>query len=689
MSVAAEPELAAVACKGRVLLVEDDRDIRGALREFLEGSGFAVDEAADGFEGIERFRTLRHDIVVSDIQMPRMKGIDLLRRIRQIEPEASVVLVTGHPSMDVAIEGMKEGACDFIIKPFSLKKVLFIVTRLMEEKRLKAENRELSQKLKEGEATARVHENARRRLGEISRLALLAQPGREDDGLKGLEERVLRTAGEALEAEAAALAVAHEGGYSVLSLGLESPTWVRTQKLERDADPMVAALEAVSSPDGQAGLLACPIANGSRVVGALALARRSRAFSDGERQILESLCGDAAVALENAQLFRDMHEEFSRTEQELKLASRIQQGLLPARPPQMPRLRIRTLTRGARRVSGDFLGFTRGFDGCLGVFVGDVAGKGMPAALLMAMATHVFRELGKRRHAPEDVLAEANSTLADYLGRGVTYVTAIHALINPRRHEMVFAQAGHERPLVYRAATGAVEMLEATGTVLGMFPRARFEPRKARLDKGDVLVLITDGVVDATDRSGCQFGHERLKATIALNGSGGAPAVMAAIEGEIDRFVGGSPPRDDITLVAVEMGYEGWEEVVSTGARDAANSAKAVLYDYVEGLGLERAAFDDVKFVIKEAVQNAIEHGHRGDARKTFKLAWRADEDQLVIRVIDSGPGFCPADLPNPTAAANAFKPRGRGVFLMRRMMDEVSFNAAGNEIELVKSLTP
>ena len=97
--------------------------------------------------------------------------------------------------------------------------------------------------------------------------------------------------------------------------------------------------------------------------------------------------------------------------------------------------------------------------------------------------------------------------------------------------------------------------------------------------------------------------------------------------------------------------------------------------------------FQDLKFVVKEAVQNAIEHGNQGDPRKALSLSWRLSDASLCICVSDSGPGFDPSVLPDPTADQNLFKPRGRGIYLLRKMMDEVSFNDRGNTLEMVKNL--
>jgi serine phosphatase RsbU (regulator of sigma subunit)/anti-sigma regulatory factor (Ser/Thr protein kinase) len=570
----------------------------------------------------------------------------------------------------------------------------------VEQKRLQAENLDLSRRLREKQTWDALRERVSKRLQQVTRLDGISGRPDELETLGKLKERLLRTLADGLEAGGASLATRGSRGSELVVLQSTGRGWRKTHADVDDSDLLKVVRGALAADPDDPAVVAVPLRVGSATVGALALARRDGGVSEAWRALLVHVARDAAVGIHNSCVFYEVRKEHARTEHELKLAQQIQSGLLPERVPQVPGLRLRTLTRGARRVSGDFYGFTRGYDGALGIYVGDVAGKGAPAALIMALSTNVFRELAKQLHEPGEVLTRANRTLTGYLGKGPSFVTAIQVLIRPQHQELCFARAGHEPPLLYRAGSGEVVRPEARGAVLGMFDNVQFDGSKLRLSAGDVLVLYTDGVIDAAAPNGERFGVQRLEQLIQRSAPGGAENVIQVYRDAHRRFVGKAPLRDDLTLVVVEVGFAGWEELAVPGTRDASNRAKAQLYEFMEGLGLDastfqdlkfvvKEAFQDLKFVVKEAVNNALEHGNRWDHNKRLRLSWRADADALRIKVGDAGQGFDPSVLPDPTAPEHVFRPRGRGVYMMRRILDELHFSDLGNEVELVKRLRP
>ena len=546
-------------------------------------------------------------------------------------------------------------------------------------------NTALARALKASESFALRRDAMERELRDVSRLELWASTPRDSqsDDLRGLEEKILGIIAAAVKADAAALGRPGALGLELVRLTFRPRELKRSLSQRSDAEAATATRAALEVA-GDRSLVSAPLGVGDVEVGELAFSRK-RPFDDVDAKLVEAGAAMAALSLHNARVFRQLHFENAKTQQELDLASRIQLGLLPKSSPRVPRLRVRSFARAARRVSGDYFGYARGQGGKLSVFVGDVAGKGVPAALVMALANNVFRELAADSPEPDRLMTEANRRLSAYLGTGPTYVTAVHALINAQRMELELAKAGHEKPLIYRARSGRAETLDARGTVLGMFSSAEYESERVKLEAGDVVVLFTDGAVDATSASGEKFGLERLTRLVECHASSGSPAVIEALERALGDFSEGCPLADDVTVVAVEAGHDGWEEVRFESTREQANRVKGQLYDFLEDLPFSKAAFEDLKFSVKEAVNNAIEHGNRGDAAKWVTLSWRLDRGSLRIRVRDEGDGFDPSSVPDPTLPENLYKPRGRGLHLLNKMMESVIFNSIGNQIEICR----
>ncbi len=241
-------------------------------------------------------------------------------------------------------------------------------------------------------------------------------------------------------------------------------------------------------------------------------------------------------------------------EQSLKIASARQRRLLPEKPPTVFGAEISILYRPAERVSGDFYDFVEFPDGRLGLVIGDVAGHGIEAAILMGMAKKVLALRLEEFGDPVETVRRANHDLYRDLDRQI-FVTAFVALLDAPNRSLSYARAGHNPPLLYRA--GRTRRLEAGGLGLGMSDGPVFERalvgESVSLEEQELLLLYTDGIVEAKDGSGEEYGIERLERTLGETDGKNVNFLLGILGHELDRFSGGRPQEDDITAVAVKI----------------------------------------------------------------------------------------------------------------------------------------
>jgi serine phosphatase RsbU (regulator of sigma subunit) len=256
------------------------------------------------------------------------------------------------------------------------------------------------------------------------------------------------------------------------------------------------------------------------------------------------------LGLARAALFQAAREQRDALVHEVEMAAAVQRHLLGQhRPPAGP-LDIVARTEPARVVGGDYYDFVDMGGGRLAVVVADVSGKGLPAALVMPAVKISLRALVQRHAAIADLLAELNRVFLDNLPPA-SYFTLVFAAFDPARGELVHANAGHP-PGLHLRATGAAEWLITEGPAVGLLHEdVRFETAERAFGPGDLFVFYTDGITEAEDARGSEFGRERI-ATAARGKSTAADAV-AAVHAAATAFRSGAPPADDATVIAVRI----------------------------------------------------------------------------------------------------------------------------------------
>ena len=275
--------------------------------------------------------------------------------------------------------------------------------------------------------------------------------------------------------------------------------------------------------------------------------RAGQRFADEDLELLTGISAQAALAVQNAM----MHERLlvrQRSERDLQIAHKVQKGFLPEHPPRLPGYEFAAWYSAAQVVGGDFYDFVERPDGRLCIVVGDVSGKGIPAALLMAKLMSDVRYVALAESKPTEAVARLNETFGWRAPEG-RFVTLLYMTLDPAARRIECVNAGHPAALIHRRATGAIEKIASGDNFpLGLRQNMRFSGGAYDLSPGDMVVLFTDGVTEAMNASGELYGADRLEK--ALKANPGSPSqVTAKVLNDIDGHVGTVAPNDDLTLV--------------------------------------------------------------------------------------------------------------------------------------------
>lgn len=474
-------------------------------------------------------------------------------------------------------------------------------------------------------------------------------------------------------------------------------------------DPLETVLLSTGGPVELAGLevqsktiarlreegveLVVPLIGQGELLGALYLGQRlsDQPYSTDDRRLLGNLASQVAPAMKVAQLVREQQaeaKERERIQQELQVAALIQQTLLPKELPSINGWNVDAFYRPARAVGGDFYDFIELDERRLGVVIGDVTDKGVPAALVMATSRSMLRAAAARHDSPSAVLADVNEALVPEIPPAM-FVTCLYAIIDTEAGEVVFANAGHNLPYV-RTAQGVLE-LRATGMPLGLMPAMDYEERTHRLEDGDVMVLTSDGITEAHNPEGEMYGFSRLMGRVAKKTND--EDVCGALVTDLEGWTGpDAEQEDDITLVVIRktasasgsasaFDLEGErDDVLATFSVSSLEGNERIaiekVVEAVGPLGLASSRLEKLKTAVGETVMNAIEHGNHNDPELSVGVEVAANDRRLRVKVTDQGGDYDIPEAVTPDLEAKLAgeqTPRGWGLFLIGQMVDEVN----------------
>jgi len=290
-------------------------------------------------------------------------------------------------------------------------------------------------------------------------------------------------------------------------------------------------------------------------IGVLYLDSREKGvlMSSSTRNALETLATEAAVAIENARLYRETMEK-AKMEQEMKIAAEIQQALLPKMSRAGAFFTAAAASLPCRSIGGDFYDYVDLQGGALGFALGDVAGKGPPAALLSAMMQGIFAAQAATNDSPAQTISRVNLAL---YRRGIEsrFVTLMYGAIAPDGR-LTYCNAGHNPPLVIANNGGHLSMrrLECGGPIVGLFEAATFDEETVTLAQGDWLIVFSDGISEAMSASGDEYGESRIVDVVGKNSALEPKELLEALFADVREFARGAPQSDDITAMVLRYG---------------------------------------------------------------------------------------------------------------------------------------
>jgi serine phosphatase RsbU (regulator of sigma subunit)/anti-sigma regulatory factor (Ser/Thr protein kinase) len=401
--------------------------------------------------------------------------------------------------------------------------------------------------------------------------------------------------------------------------------------------------------------------------------------------LLSNLAAQAAPAVRVAQLVRQQQIEAQsreRLEQEMRVARLIQQTLLPQQLPAITGWDVSAYYQPARAVGGDFYDFIYLADGRLGIVVGDVTDKGVPAALVMATTRASLRAAAQRFDSPGQVLSQVNDTLCPDIPARM-FVTCIYAILDTATGKLVFANAGHDVAFCWSSANGVSE-LRARGMPLGLMTGMTYEEKETTVMVNDSLIFYSDGLVEAHNPQRDMFGFPRLSHLLSEH-PGGASVIPFLLEQRAS-FTGPNwEQEDDTTMVIVQRtsGPSAQWEIISTFniPSQPGNEREAMkrVGDCVQTLGIAQTRVDKLKTAVAEATMNAIEHGNqnRADLAVEITVAVPPNKTAVMVRIKDhalSGAQSTAPTTPDLDAKlAGLQTPRGWGLFLIEKMVDKMN----------------
>lgn len=473
----------------------------------------------------------------------------------------------------------------------------------------------------------------------------------------------------------------------------DNPGVIDVDKLQLES-PTVARLKA------EGYRLTLPLLSQGELIGLLNLGPRmsEQEYSSEDLRLLNTLATQASPALRVAQLAQQQlieAKELERMEQELKVARVIQETLLPREIPSLPGWNLDVFWQPAREVGGDFYDFIHLPGGRLGILIADVTDKGVPAAMVVATSRSLLRAAAERLEEPGAVLERANELLHPDIPARM-FVTCLYLILDPASGVITFANAGHNLP--YVRGQGGVREVRATGMPLGLLPSMTYEEAQIQLSPEEVLLLSSDGIVEAHDQDSQMYGFPRLQEKLAQAGAG--QDIIAYLLDDLMDFAGEAHEQeDDITLLSItrlsDMSLPDAEEIAILSIPSLPGKEREAALEVtsrISLLGISNERLKKLETAVAEAVMNAMEHGNVYQADRPVEIKVLRTQNSVVVHISDHGEGPDISRVENPdldAKIAGEQSPRGWGLFLIKNMVDEVNhYQTDGrNTIELIMNL--
>lgn len=531
--------------KGTVLLVDDDDLVRGSMRMSLQGD-YQIYEAHDGFRGLEMLteHLTSIDCVVTDIRMPGLNGSEYMARAAEITKEVYFIVVTGHKGEVTESKLIGDGGgrlSGFLEKPVTSDELKYQIDKAVELTRNQRDR-------------LRANDNAHKLVKTVENIYNIKNL---EDLLAAIFENValftsVRTGFLAFTDGEMSEQLVIRGGVGRFATMIGQPIIDNPQLRTDEVNLLLKSIEEDHIQETKEVMILPLKKGGLLLIGQPFVDPRDKDF-------IRTYARNAEKAIENVFYYQEL-EEKKRLEQELKIAAEIQTSLLPKEQPDLDDVEAFGFQIPAKEVGGDYYDFIDMGGGNLGVCIGDVSGKGVPAGLVMVMARSYLQITMAKESADHIREVESLAVVLNKINRvlhkdveDTRFMTMLLSVWDAQRKVLRYTGAGHERLIVYRQESGTCELIKPGGVMLGMLDDVEdfLHDQELELKSGDTVVLYTDGITEARSRDDQLYGMDALVEKVEKYGSGPINELIEAIRDDLDQFMEGQIQFDDITLVAL------------------------------------------------------------------------------------------------------------------------------------------
>lgn len=658
-----------------ILIVDDDAIARRVLRALLGRRERSVHEASDAAGALEILARETVDVLITDWHMPEIDGLELVRRMRATARGRYVyaILLTG--DRQGKIEALEIGADAFLSKPVDpgeLESQLRVAARLRDLhaqaaaqlESLAEVNADLESELRrrqQAEAQIRREQRQMRAIYQtaLDAIIVVGEGGRLLE-FNPAAERMFSVSGEALRDQPLIELEALPAPLRELIYAFDDRSTSQLQELELEHDGRQLVLDVVLTAHAEDG----PLLRTAFV-----------------RDVTERRRAELALA--------------SARQHEVEIASRIQRLLLFGQPPAyMPGLELAALTLPSQEVDGDFYDYFRHAPHLFDVVVGDVMGKGIPAALLgAATKTQLLHAIGQIVASagggdpdPEAIVNQTHLRIGATLVELGSFVTLCYMRCDLKQGRLTYVDAGHTKTIHF-GADGQLSLLEGDNLPLGVLPDEKYVACSVPLAAGDVVVLYSDGVTEAENPAGEMFGEERLATLVRTRAELSTSAeLINEIHDAVIAFADGCELRDDLTLLVIRAGYrEEAQRATITCHRETEVIADlselgaicAMVRQTVEEQipECDPEALLMLELAVNEVASNIIRHAYAGRRDERIQLAVTIVAREVQVRMLHRGEPMNP-ELAAERPAFEGPSEGGMGLYMIDQSVDEVRYGA-------------
>jgi sigma-B regulation protein RsbU (phosphoserine phosphatase) len=405
-------------------------------------------------------------------------------------------------------------------------------------------------------------------------------------------------------------------------------------------------------------------------------------FSADDQEFFSKFCNIASLAIDNALMHEKVLEQ-DRLRRDMALAEEIQKNFLPIKTPYAENIRIEFRSLSCRQVGGDVVEFAELADGKIAAFIGDVSGKGFPAALFAAKFSTEFQYELKVNGEGGDLMTRLSRIVAGRSTRGM-FVTGIYAVIDPKDGKVQLVNAGHLYPIVVGPQAGQVRVIESEGfPPLGIVEDQVYNSSEFTLAPGERMILMTDGVTDVKNKKGINLGQAKIQEILASCPGNAIARLML----EVKKFIQQSIQADDVTLIGI--GFGRYNEFTFTSDTSSIGPVRRLVEERARSMKFTEKQTGRIALTVTEAIANIIKHTYKMETDQKIQLGIGVHGPELRIYLRDWGPK---QDLSYfVSRPLDEIRPGGLGIHYMKEIMDVVEFDDShtyGNESYLQISKT-